>query len=246
MLQYYVSQWHLSVTMFTHSTGFVHASVSKTVMASSEDTLVLRSAVEFGFHSVHGPNIKLSKNGLLAERKKPSRTYDGGVVYGAKVLRGITEFEVEMISYGTGWSGTLYMGVMQCKAGSKINHSDIPLDVPHTTNYCICYGHEIYNNFVGYSGPTPKKYSSTDLENLRKGDRLGLQVSHDGVLTFFVNGKSQGVAAQGVYQDGYDLYPVVDVFANCKAVRITRAGMFTHLRNDIRIKSFISHRIPQL
>ena len=197
-------------------------------MASSEDTFVLRSAVEFGFHSVQGPNIKLSSNGLKAERINPSDEYNGGVVYGTKVLKGTTEFEVEITSYdGRVWAGTLYMGVMQCKAGSKINHSDIPQDIPHTTNYCSWFGFQLYNNFVGYSGPTVKKYGSTNLENLREGDCLGLRVSHDGVLTFFVNGKSQGVAAQGVYQDGYDLYSVVDVYGQCKAVRITRAGKFT-------------------
>ena len=223
-------------------------------MASSEDTFVLRSAVEFGFHSVHDSNIKLSSNGLLAERINPSRTHCGGVVYGAKVLRGTTEFEVEITSYdGTKWTGTLKLGVMQCKAGSKIKHSDIPKFSPGTTNYCMWHTNwgpnEVDNKLVGYSGPTRKKYgsaNSVNLKNLRKGDRLGLRVSHKGVLTFFVNGKSQGVAAQGIYQDGYDLYPVVDVCGQCEAVRITRAGMFTHLRNDIRIRSFISHRIPQL
>ena len=193
-------------------------------MASSEDTFVFRRAVEFGFHSVHGLNIKLSKNGLVAERIK---SWDNGVVYGAKILRGTSEFEVEMTSYGKHWSGTLYMGVMQYKAGSEINHSDIPQVLVLATNYCIYYGCEICNKCVGYSGPAERKYGSTDLENLREGDRLGLRVSHDGVLTFFVNGKSQGVAAQGVYQDGYDLYAVVDVYAKCKAVRITRAGTFT-------------------
>ena len=82
--------------MFIHScvvTGFTHISVSKTVMASSEDTFVLRGAVQFGFHPVHGHNIKLSENGLLAERIK---SWDGGGVYAAKVLRGTTEFEVEI------------------------------------------------------------------------------------------------------------------------------------------------------
>ena len=209
-------------------------------MASSEDTFVLRSAVKFGFHSVHGPNIKLSKNGQLAERINPSRTYNGGVVYGAKVLKGATEFEVEITSYdGTGWNGTLKLGVMQCKAGSKIKHSDIPQNYFGITNYCIWHsGWEdfrpsaIENKLVGYSGPTQMKYGFTNLHDLCEGDRLGLQVSHDGVLTFFVNGKSQGVAAQAVYQDGYNLYPVVDVNAKCEAVRITRAGMFTHLRNS--------------
>ena len=119
------------------------------------------------------------------------------------------------------------MGVIQYKAGSKINHSDIPKYFVFSTNSCIIAGFAAENKLVGYSGPTQIKYGSTNLDNLREGDRLGLQVSHNGVLTFFVNGKSQGVAAQGVYQDGYDLYAVVDVIAKCKAVRITRSGMFT-------------------
>ena len=92
--------------------------------------------------------------------------------------------------------------------------------------YCVWSVDEVNNKLVGYSGPTERMYSSTNLENLREGDRLGLRMSHDGVLTF-VNGKSQGVAAQGVYQEGYDLYAVVDVYGQCEAVRITRAGMFT-------------------
>ena len=71
------------------------------------------------------------------------------------------------------------------------------------------------------------KCGFTNLHDLCEGDCLGSRVSHDGVLTFFVNGKSQGVAAQGVYQEGYDLYAVGDVYGHCKAVRITRAGMFT-------------------
>ena len=196
-------------------------------VASSEDTFVLRSAVEFGFHSVHGHNIKLSENGLLAER---IISWDGGVVYGAKVLRGTTEFEVEITSYEKIWRGTLKLGVMQCKAGSKIKHSDIPRYYRNITNYCMYSSGCIVNKLVGYSSPTELK-CSTNLENLREGNRLGLRVSHDGVLTFYVNGKSQGVAVQGVYQDGYDLYPVVDVNAKCEAVRITRAGTFTHLRN---------------
>ena len=204
-------------------------------MASSEDTFVLRSAVKFGFHSVHGPNIKLSKNRQLAERINHSDTFSGGVVYGAKVLRGTTEFEVMITSYETKlWNGTIRLGLMQCKAGSKIMHSDIPQNYLGITNYCMYSSASIKNMLVGYSGSTELKYGSTNLNDLREGDRLGLQVSHDGVLTFFVNGKSQGVAAQGVYQDGYDLYPVVDVYGQCTAVRITRAGTFTHLRNNIQ------------
>ena len=201
-------------------------------MASSEETFVLRNTVEFGFHSVHGRNITMSKDGLLAERIK---SFDYGVVYGANILRGTTEFEVEITSCKTKtscgetiWSGTLKLGVMQYKAGSKIKHSDIPHYALDNKMYCIWSYLFLFNKLAGSSGPcSHKKYGSANLENLREGDRLGLQVSHDGVLTFFVNGKSQGVAAQGVYQEGYDLYAVVDVYGRCKAVGITRAGTFT-------------------
>ena len=185
---------------------------------------MFRSAVEFGFHSVHGPNIKLSENGLLAERIK---SYKGGVVYGAEVLRGTTEFEVEITSTASQWRGKISLGVMQCKAGSKIKHSDIPEHLLHANSYCAWSSGRVLNKLVGYSDPTRMKYGFTNLHDLHEGDRLGLRVSHDGVLTFFVNGKSQGVAAQGIYQDGYDLYPVVDVYGQCEAVRITRAGTFT-------------------
>ena len=186
---------------------------------------MLRSAVEFGFRSVHGRNIKLSKYGLLAERTYPSDTFNGGIAYGAKVLSGTTEFEVEITSCKTSWSGTLKLGVMQCKAGSKIKYSDVPQYSLDVKFYCMWSSHRVFNKLFGCSGPIEREYSSTRLEHLREGDHLGLRVSHDGVLTFFVNGKSQGVAAQGVYQEGYDLYAVVDVYGRCTAVRITRAGM---------------------
>ena len=42
------------------------------------------------------------------------------------------------------------------------------------------------------------KCGFTNLHDLCEGDCLGSRVSHDGVLTFFVNGKAQGVAAQDV------------------------------------------------
>ena len=192
-------------------------------MASSKKTFVLRNAVEFGFHSIYADNIKISEDGILAEKIK---LYDCGVVYGAKVLRGTTEFEVEITSCKTKWAGTLTLGVMQCETGRIIKHSDIPQISLGAEMYCMWSSRRVLNKLVGYSGPTERKYGSANLENLREGDRLGLRVSHDGVLTFFVNGTSQGVAAQGVYQEGYDLYAVVDVYSNCKAVRITRAGIF--------------------
>jgi len=48
--------------------------------------------------------MKFSKDGLLAKKKDPHAVYAYGVVCDHKVLRGTTEFEVEITSYGVGHS----------------------------------------------------------------------------------------------------------------------------------------------
>lgn len=51
------------------------------------------------------------------------------------------------------------------------------------------------------------------------GDRVGLRVLSDGALSFFVNGKSQGVAAKHIHKQNHVIYPAVDVCERCYAVR---------------------------
>jgi len=48
--------------------------------------------------------MKFSKDGLLAKKRDPCEVYAYGVVYDHKVLRGMTEIEVEIMSYGVGHS----------------------------------------------------------------------------------------------------------------------------------------------
>lgn len=219
-------QVSIELLLLIAKTKIVCTTVPWEAMASSVESYVLQKTVEFGFHPVHSDRMKLSKDGLLAEKKDPHEVYAYGVVYGHKVLRETTEFEVEIASYGTGWSGTLKLGVMQQKAGSKIKLEEIPRYSSDAKNYCMFSSDKLYNRLIGYSAdPERKEYSSVNLDSLHKGDRVGMQISHDGVLIFFVNGKSQGVAAQDVYQKGFDVYAVVDVYAQCTAVKITRAGI---------------------
>jgi len=118
------------------------------------------------------------------------------------------------------------LGVMQHKAGSEIKLEEIPRFSQYAKNYCMFRSDRLYNQLIGYSAdPEGKEYNSINLESLRKGGRVGMQISHDGVLIFLVNGKSQGVVAQDVYQKGFDVYAVVDVYAQCTAVKVTRAGI---------------------
>ena len=52
-----------------------------------------------------------------------------------------------------------------------------------------------------------------------------MHIIHDGVLEFFVNGKHQEIAAERIYQRGYDIYAVVDHCANChESVKAKKLG----------------------
>lgn len=67
-------------------------------------------------------------------------------------------------------------------------------------------------------------YGERTLDDLREGDRLGMQISPQGTLEYFLNGKPQGVVVTNLHKPGHDLYIVVDHYANCKSTKITRAG----------------------
>ena len=173
------------------------------------------------------PYPQVSEDRLSATKRDPGATYAYGVVYGERPLRGTAEFEVELVSYGTGWSGTFKLGVTKCKAGHKPSDKGIPRYSPEGTNHCVWSSDKLHNRLTDCF--TEQLYGLVNLDELRAGDRLGMRVTRDGTLEFFVNGAYQGIAAEGIYQRGYDIYVVVDHYANCKATKITRAGENTIL-----------------
>ena len=189
---------------------------------SSSKTFILPQIVQFGFHEVCSDQIKIANNGQRAEKKDPSLHYAHGVAYSALPLKGTAEFEVEMTDYGTGWSGTLKLGIAKCKSGA-VPVSKIPRYTPEAADHCVWSSDKVHNRLCS-AQKQEKPYGNMDLDTLREGDKLGLRLSHDGMLTFFVNGQCQGVAAEKIYEKGHDVYVVVDHYANCKATSITRAG----------------------
>ena len=191
--------------------------------SSGNKTFILPQIVQFGFHDVCSDQIKIANNGQRAEKKDPSLHYAHGVAYSALPLKGTAEFEVEMTDYGTGWSGTLKLGIAKCKSGGTVPASKIPRYTPEAADHCVWSSDKVHNRLCS-TQKQEKPYGKMDLDTLREGDRLGLRLSHDGMLTFFVNGKCQGVAAEKIYEKGHDVYVVVDHYANCKATSITRAG----------------------
>lgn len=186
-------------------------------------SFILPDNIDFGFHPVTGTNAILSKDGFEVRRRDPDNIPDDAVVYGAKPLTGMAEFEVEILKYKTRvWGGTLRIGVMWCSAGTNIVKSNVPQESERGANHCVWWDNRLYDRFGG--NVVTRKYGLVDLYNLDRGDRVGMRLTPNGDLVFFVNGVRQGIAALGVHKVGYDVYPVVDVSTRCYAVKITRAG----------------------
>ena len=184
--------------------------------------------IQFGYHSASGEQIRISNDGLRAERMDPDRVRDNGVAYGAHPLKGMAEFKIKIVSCETKWTWSLGLGVMRCEKGVPIEPGpSIPSYLEDTANHCVWIDTELYNNIVTPSEKS--EYGYVNLRDLREGDCVGLRLSQDGVLEFFVNGESQGIATKNIYTRKSDVYAVVDHFGRCVATVITKAGECSHI-----------------
>ena len=164
--------------------------------------------------------MTIAENGYSAFKKNPQSQYARGVVYSNQSVKGDCEFEVEITSYGTSWSGNIKLGIMRCQGQIP---SIIPRYSPEALNHCIWTATEFYNYNIG--GNLKKyQYGKITLDSLRRGDRLSLHITEGGDLSFSVNGEDQGIAMRGVYKQGWDVYIVVDHYGNCVSTRIIKAS----------------------
>ena len=190
---------------------------------SDTDESTANKDIQFGYHNAAGKNIRISNNGLGAERMNPEYDFDNGVAYGAQPFKGLAEFEVKMMTYGAKWLTSLRFGVMRTKRGKVIESgSGIPKNSRIAKHHCVWADRTLYNNLVT-TGERPG-CGYVDLDDLREGDCVGLRLSRDGVLEFTVNGESQGIAAENIYTRNTDIYAVVDHYGPCVATVITKAG----------------------
>jgi neuralized-like protein 4 len=172
---------------------------------SDTDESTPNKDIQFGYHSASGKHIRITNNGLGAERMNPEDKFDDGVAYGAQPLKGLAEFEVKMVSYGASWAGSLRFGIRTCKKSVAIESGPgIPVYSPNAEYHCVWSSQRLFNNLVS-PGERPD-YGYVDLDDLREGDCVGLCLSRDGVLEFTVNGESQGIAAKNIYTRDTDVY----------------------------------------
>lgn len=193
---------------------------------------MLQDEIQFGYHrGIHGTNIKLSGDNYTTANRKEELLSDSGITYSALPLNGTSEFEIEVLRAEPG-KGSMSLGVTRVEKGHKLKPELMELvrKIRGFVNSCIWNTGKVYNTLgVSDSGSISKNYGYVDISNLEKGSRVGLQLSlYEGSLSFFVDGRHQGFAAKGVYDDRFDVYAVVEHTGGCCGTRITRAGKCTH------------------
>ena len=182
----------------------------------------LSEVITFGYSRVCGSQMVISEDGLSASKTSPDYDSDNGVVYGEKPLKGVSEFEVEIVRYGGKWYGSVQFGVMKISKDKELTLSDVPAGLYYAPNHFVWLGTQLYNNFSHERVIT--SYGNQDLHDLREGNRVGLRLDRNGDLSFLVDGRSQGVAFRNIVSKDHNLFVVVDHYANCFETRITRSG----------------------
>jgi hypothetical protein len=219
---------HLHAHIFLLPLGQIYVTEHQTrrlqdpLSESDTDESTPNKDIQFGYHSASGKHIRITNNGLGAERMNPEDKFDDGVAYGAQPLKGLAEFEVKMVSYGASWAGSLRFGIRTCKKSVAIESGPgIPNDAEY---HCVWTSQILYNNLITLREISD--YGYVDLDDLREGGCVGLRLSRDGVLEFTVNGESQGIVAKNIYTRDTDVYAVVDHYGQCVATVITKAGEY--------------------
>ena len=184
--------------------------------------------------------MKISPDGTVARKIDPELVYANGVVYSDRPAKGLCEFEIEVISYGTGWSGNFKLGLMSHKTSDRRIKEKIPRYTPESQNHCVWCASKLHDRITSM---TEIPYGDRTLDELREGDRLGMQITPQGTLQYFLNGVPQGIGATDLHKPGHDLYLAVDHYANCKATKITRAGQSLSLfcTNGLYPNQFYRH-----
>ena len=172
--------------------------------------------------SYHSDQMSVSKDGLSADKENQLTYYAFGVVYSDRPLTGKCEFEVKLSGRRNVWSGSLKLGIAEFPSGKTLNEFEIPRYSPEGKNLCVWSENKIRDYRMGRSSET--RYGDFNLNELKEGDRVGLKITKHGVLSFFLNGKYQGVAVRDVYRRGYDVYALVDHYGKAYASVITKAS----------------------
>lgn len=161
------------------------------------------------FHTCHGPNARISSNGLTASRPKALAEFNGSIVFSNRPLRQRELFEVLLETMVDHWNGSVEIGVTGIRP-DEVSFAITATDMEN--DMVMMSGQTLIHN-----GVTVRNDMMFNLDNLTTGSRVGVLRNGD-TIHFFVNGVDQGPAYECPMPN---MYAVVDLYGQCAQVRIT-------------------------
>ncbi|CAN7988339.1 unnamed protein product [Ixodes pacificus] len=184
------------------------------------------------FHQRKGYLVTISNGNRTAQRIHPHQEFNNGIVMSAQPLRDHQLFEVRIDKKVATWSGSIEIGVTAL--------DPCTLAFPSSATNLREGSWVMSGTGVLQDGqPLVEEYGA-DLDQLGEGDRVGVMRSPAGELQFFVNGRSQGVAARRLPPR---VYAVVDLYGKCAQVSIVD-GEARSLADNVGSESVVAPYVP--
>lgn len=161
------------------------------------------------FHPCHGSLVFLSNENRSARRRSSAAEFNNGLIFSKNPLRDNELFEVRLDRKIGNWSGSWAIGVTT----GDPSVMEIPSSSTGLKNGSwIMSGMSILKD-----GSSFVEEYGQDLDELKEGDRVGVERKTHGSLHFFVNGVDLGVAATNIPQN---VFAVVDLYGRCVEISI--------------------------
>ena len=161
------------------------------------------------FHECHGSLVFLSNENRSARRRSSAAEFNNGLIFSKRPLKDDEIFEVRLDRKIGNWSGSWAIGVTCGDPGCM----EIPSSSAGLKNGSwIMSGMSLLRDGSSFLDDYGR-----DLDELKEGDRVGVQRTVTGSLHFFVNGADLGVAATNIPQT---VYAVIDLYGRCAEISI--------------------------
>ncbi|CAB3232260.1 unnamed protein product [Arctia plantaginis] len=148
------------------------------------------------FHSVHGENVRVSRDGSMARRVE---SFCKGVAFSARPVRVNEKVCIRFVEISNSWSGVIRFGFT--------NHD--PAALAHSLPKYACP--DLTNKPGNWAKALGERFCEKD-------NILYYYVNSSGDVHFGVNGEDKGLFFSGV-DTRSPLWALVDVYGNCTAVQ---------------------------
>ncbi|KAJ6638138.1 Neuralized-like protein 4, partial [Pseudolycoriella hygida] len=180
------------------------------------------------FHWNCGKRITLSNNNSTATRS--FNEFNHGIVLSAAPLEDNVLFEVRIDQKVSSWSGSIEIGVTSV-------HPEIELPACATkmsSGTWLMAGISILKD-----GSSLVEAYGIDLDKMKEGDRIGVMRTAQGDLIIYINGESQGIAANNIPKS---VHALVNLYGKC--VQVSVYPPHEQLTDTTEIVEDVNIRLP--